>query len=229
MTRYLEEDGILYQIYEKDGKEYKRKYVDNKKYNNRYLERDIYKVWRYMTKRCEAKSGEYSRYYYKKGIRVCDEWRNRSDGFDNFYEWAIDNGYQIGLSIDRIDSNENYCPENCRWLTLEENRRLGLSQKHAPKWEYRAYNEAEGILLIFHKIDEFTGYCGIDSRRVSDGCKDSNYRYKGWKFCRRAINLDYYGSQETIPSGSTLEDELPTEVRIIHLPIKKDEDIVHSA
>ncbi len=226
-VEYFEKDGILYQSYIKNNETYIRKYVDTK-----VIPKDkesIYKEWRYMRKRCQAKNAPYSKYYYKKGIRVCEEWYSLETGFNTFCEWALKNGYEEGLSLDRIDSSKNYCPENCRWITLDENRRLGTSQEHIPKWEYRAFNQKLNLLLIFNKAKDFTKYTGLDSRRVSDGCKDVNYIYKGWKFDRRAINLDYYESQETIPSGSTLEDELPMEVRIIHLPIVMDEDIVHSA
>lgn len=56
--------------------------------------------------------------YGAKGIRMCQEWELN---FKNFYEWAIKNGYKDNLSIDRIDVNGNYCPENCRWITTSEN------------------------------------------------------------------------------------------------------------
>ena len=226
-VKYFEKDGIKYQSYFKNGEVHTRKYVDTKVIP---IEKEsVYKEWRYMRKRCQTKNAPYSRYYYKKGIRVCEEWDSLENGFNNFYEWAKTSGYKEGLSIDRIDSTKDYCPDNCRWIELSENRRLGVSQKHVPKREYKAYNEEENLLLIFNKTKDFSDYTGIDSRRVSDGCKNLNYTYKGWKFDRRAINLDYYESQETIPTGSTLEDELPMEVRIIHLPIDMDKDIVHTA
>lgn len=225
---YFEKDGVKYQTYiDSKGQKHTRKNVDKRKTVG--IQRLIYKEWRYMRKRCQAKNAPYSRYYYKKGIRVCDEWYNLENGFTNFYNWAIHNGYVEGYSLDRIDSSKNYCPENCRWLTVNENRALGTKQVHFPKWEYRAFNKEENILLIFYKAIEFKNYTGLDERRVSDGCKTTEYVYKGWKFDRRAINLDYYESLETISTESTLDNELPAEVRIIRLPIKADKDIVHTA
>lgn len=73
-----------------------------------------------MFGRCYDTSNKAYRWYGAKGVRVCDEWIKFPEKFE---EWALSNGYQIGLTIDRIDSNQGYYPENCRWISLKENAR----------------------------------------------------------------------------------------------------------
>lgn len=77
----------------------------------------IHNTWNHMKDRCyNSKSQNYAR-YGNRGITICEEWRN---DFMSFYEWAMANGYQDNLTIDRIDNDGNYEPSNCRWITLKE-------------------------------------------------------------------------------------------------------------
>jgi hypothetical protein len=84
----------------------------------------LYNCWRGMKHRCYyPKSPSYIR-YGSKGITVCDEWLNSYEAFE---AWALANGYRDDLYIDRIDGNGNYCPENCRWVTKQQNQ---MNQSH---------------------------------------------------------------------------------------------------
>lgn len=100
----------------------------------------LYRCWRNMKTRCYNPSYiEYIR-YGGRGISVCEEWQ----AFEPFYEWAMKSGYENGLSIDRIDNNGNYCPDNCKWST---NREQSLNRssnafltyngvtKHVSEWD----------------------------------------------------------------------------------------------
>lgn len=78
----------------------------------------IYYVWGMMRSRCTNPHTIGSELYAKRGIEICDEWKN---SFPTFYKWAIANGYKEGLEIDRINNNGNYEPDNCRWVTKSEN------------------------------------------------------------------------------------------------------------
>ncbi len=95
----------------------------------------LYRIWSEMKRRCENSDRPNYRNYGRRGIKVCQEWKN---SFETFREWALNNGYSDELSIDRIDNDGNYEPSNCHWVTDKEqaNKRSSKliaykSKKHA--------------------------------------------------------------------------------------------------
>lgn len=81
----------------------------------------LYAVWEAMRQRCKNPTAQAYKNYGGRGISVCNEWND----FQKFEAWALSHGYKEGLSIDRIDNDGDYCPENCQWLTRAENASKG--------------------------------------------------------------------------------------------------------
>jgi hypothetical protein len=77
----------------------------------------LYIIWKHIVQRWENKNVERYKDYGGRGISICDEWRKEPA---LFVKWALTNGYKENLSIDRIDVNGNYCPDNCGWVPLKK-------------------------------------------------------------------------------------------------------------
>ena len=77
----------------------------------------LYRIWSNMKSRCYCKTATRYERYGGRGITVCEEWKNN---FLTFYEWAIVSGYKDGLSIERIDIDLGYTPQNCKWILRSE-------------------------------------------------------------------------------------------------------------
>lgn len=90
----------------------------------------LYNAWSNMKQRCYNKNSERYEDYGGRGIEVCQEWL---DDFMNFYNWAMANGYRDDLTIDRIDNDKGYSPDNCRWATYKE----------------QANNKRNNVLLLY--------------------------------------------------------------------------------
>lgn len=122
------------------------------------LKRDnprIYRIWSGMKIRCFCKNSSRYADYGGRGITICDEWMV----FDNFCLWALSNGYEDGLTIERLNNDKSYCPDNCTWIKLEEQvknkRNLRIytykgQTMHLAAWA-RLYNMSYS--LLYDRLD----------------------------------------------------------------------------
>ena len=93
--------------------------------NGAVKDHELYKRWVVMRRRCYDDRFVAYPFYGAKGTRVCEEWRRN---YLPFQKWALSRGWEPGLTLDRIDSRDDYCPRNCRWVTLAE------QQRNRPEW-----------------------------------------------------------------------------------------------
>lgn len=105
-----------------------------------------------MIYRCYDKTCKHYKFYGEKGIQVCEAWRHNHRKFE---EWALENGYADNLTIDRIDPDKDYCPENCRWITCEENAR------------WKSTTRAITVDEITMTGRQWADYLGIGTNRIN--------------------------------------------------------------
>lgn len=112
----------------------------------------LYKTYNEMKSRCYNKNDKDYQYYGGRGIAVCDEWL---DDFMNFYNWAMDNDYLDDLTIDRIDVDSDYSPDNCRWVDMKtQNRNTRRNRMIVINGETHCLSEwCEILNLDYNKIN----------------------------------------------------------------------------
>ena len=142
----------------------------------------LYKIWWGIKERCYNQNHHEYYNYGGKGIVICEEWQD----FMKFYNWAMKNGYNENLTIDREDSNKSYIPENCRWITKSENTASANRTTHRRKTEFLYYGMSpDGERYEFANANEFARQHDLNAgclRGMANGEKYKNSLYKGWKF-----------------------------------------------
>ena len=114
---------------------------------------------------------------------MCDEWLGEN-GFSSFYKWALDNGYQEGLTIDRIDENGNYEPSNCQWITRSENTikaNKTCQHRKADKGTYFGISP-NGEYYEFDNAAEFGRNNNLSPAMIRNVANGKNKIHKGWRF-----------------------------------------------
>lgn len=118
-------------------------------------------IFRGIRRRCYNQKDKNYRWYGAKGIRVCKEWLNNPIEFER---WAIANGYSDSLTIDRIDATKDYCPENCRWVSLEDNARYKSTTRiiEVEGMAMSGREWAKTLGLSPNRINEFVRKYGLE-------------------------------------------------------------------
>lgn len=134
----------------------------------------IYRIWNAMHHRCESTNDVHYKNYGGRGIKVCEEWND----WTTFRDWAINNGYDDELTIDRIDYDGNYTPLNCRWITQQE----------------QSNNTSANKRLTYHgrtqTLSEWCNELGLIYSRVKARLNTCNYTVE------EAFELDRYQLRE---------------------------------
>lgn len=155
----------------------------------------LYHVWQNMKRRCNYPNcREYSN-YGGRGIRVCDEWED----YSAFKKWAYEHGYDKDApfgecTIDRIDVNGNYEPDNCRWITNLEQQK---NKRPSSEWKKRENKKKTALILFNGKMIAKSELC----KQYGISVETFNYRYK--------------------QKGMTVEDALRTPKMVQGRPRKK--------
>lgn len=103
----------------------------------------LYNIWCGLISRCTREDHRYYHRYGGRGITVCEDWYD----FEHFYKWALENGYEPGLSIDRIDNDDGYYPENCRWTDQITQANNTSTNRHIT-WNGLSHTIAEWARLL---------------------------------------------------------------------------------
>lgn len=132
--------------------------------HNKYKTK-IYSAYISMRQRCYNKKNKAYKYYGGRGIKICEEWINKENGFINFYNWSIDNGWKEGLSIDRIDVNSNYEPKNCRWVDS------WIQMNNTRRNHYVEYKNKK------YTIGELAKILNKDYNKLYNELKNNNFKF----------------------------------------------------
>lgn len=173
----------------------------------------LYNIYYKMRQRCNNPNNVDYPNYGGRGITYCKEWEETQ----HFIDWALSHGYSDELTLDRIDVDGNYCPENCRWITIEQQQRNRRNNK---------YIEWNGEIHCCNEWDEILGYpAGTIQRRLSrnwniERAMTQSLAEKQYNYNRRGIKktkVIFPNGQETIYRSL---DEAARETKISPFTLK---------
>ena len=135
----------------------------------------LYTKWADMKDRCTNPNNRAYKWYGGKGVKVCAEWQS----YPAFKQWALESGYQPGLTIDRRDPDRDYCPENCRWLTHAENTRHAVETRSKLHW---GRDLSDGTYYEFLLIKPFAVAHNLNYSALCAHLRGQHKPISGWEF-----------------------------------------------
>lgn len=136
----------------------------------------LYSIWSCMKSRCfRSKDSNFFR-YGGRGITVCKEW---SESYECFRDWAMTHGYKKGLTIERINVNGNYCPENCTWITPTEQ---GYNKRNTRKIYFKGIGKTASEWSLIFSLSKYAIY---------SYAKDNNWQLEPYLKYKN-INVEEY-------------------------------------
>lgn len=139
-------------------------------------------IWHNIKYRCYNPNCSLYEHYGARGIKMSDEWK---DSFEQFYNWAINNGYSDNLSIDRIDNDGDYCAENCQWLTTADNTAKSncTTRRRYPDNKQKYFGiSPDGVEYIFDNAAQFEREHNISRGFIGRCVHNERGGWKGWTF-----------------------------------------------
>ena len=132
----------------------------------------LYDIWGNIKGRVLNPKNKRYTDYGGRGITICEEWLD----IHNFYDWAMSNGYSDELSIDRIDNDGNYCPENCRWVNSSiQNRNKRISKNNTSGYKGVSYNKSRGKYIAKIYVNKKNIHLGYFQTAVEGAIAYNNY------------------------------------------------------
>ena len=134
----------------------------------------LYRIWVNMKDRVFNTNSDRYKYYGDRGITICEEWLD----VQNFYDWAMSNGYEEnkGLSIDRIDNDGGYSPENCRWVTRTiQSRNKRIQKNNTSGYKGVSFVKKANKYKAQIKVNREKIYLGLFPTAVEGAIAYNNY------------------------------------------------------
>ena len=167
----------------------------------------LYSIYSGIKQRCYNPNNQHYKWYGEKGITLCNEWSNEN-GLQNFIEWSLNNGYEENLSIDRINPDKNYSPDNCRWVTPSVNSMFAHSRISSKGSDFMPISMGEKIKIVLKRRNitttELAEKIGTSRQNLTNKFKRDNFSEKEILQIAQALHCTFEGTLILNDSGEVI-------------------------